>query len=218
MGTKKLNTEVEEVEQAVDACQTSSNNDVLDALCDSGAAYSEYRDKIDISAFRLFDCIKESLKDLDDLYWKGDTKAVIDWGCFLIDNAPWYEDIPDHISGHISKDLWKGYVMGFEKGRAEATMRHRTDIEEFDAEYDDHDDCIIIPESEITNVFSELECCHDVTVRYLPDDEYDAYIAKKEAEQQEWNACVNRCRESGDYSEMRQMMGIEQPEKPTGTD
>ena len=178
METTKVNTETV---QAVDACQTSKV-DALDALRDSGIAYHEYRDKVDIAADKLFDCIKESLKDLDDLYFNGDTKAVIDWGCFLIDHAPWYEDIPDHISGHISKDLWKGYVMGFEKGRLEAAMRYRTDISEFDPEYDDPDDCIVIPEGNITNVFDYLENFHDVTVRYLPDDEYDAFEAKQETE------------------------------------
>ena len=176
METTKVNTETV---QAVDACQTSGNGNALDALCDSGIAYHEYRDKVDIAADKLFDCIKESLKDLDDLYWNGDTKAVIDWGCFLIDHTPWYEDIPDHISGHISKDLWKGYVMGFEKGRFEAAARYRTDISEFDPECDDYEDCIVIPESEIISIFYRLEVERNIKVRFVPDNEYELFKARK---------------------------------------
>lgn len=213
METKKVNTGVAEVEQAVDACQTNEVN-VLDAFIDSDNAYRQCSEKIEVTVECLFDCIKESLKDLDDLYWNGDTKAVIDWGCYVIDHAPWYEDDPNHISGHISKDLWKGYVMGFNRGCAEGRHKHDAGFCYYCDDDGDIDNYEIVDEDDLQNISDMLADEYNINIRLLPHDEYEAYTAKKAAEQQEWNACVDRCRESGDYSEMRQMMGIDQPEEP----
>ena len=176
MEERKLNKEK--------ACQATARIDVLSSLCDIGPVYAQYRNKVDITTEGLFSCIDESIKelagegltgDLLDYDWNGDIRDIIQRGEYLIDHAPYYEDNPDHISGHISKDLWKGYVMGYEMGRREATYRYRTDIGPFDPEYDNPDDCIIIPESEITDVFSNLEYEHDIIVKYLPDEEYEKF-------------------------------------------
>ncbi len=100
----------------------------------------------------------------------------------LINDGYGYLEEEDNNLQHISRDLWKGFVLGFISGHYEARTHYETDFEYFDPDFDDEDDCIIVNEADITNISVILENAHGITVRLLPPKEYEEYLKRNQPE------------------------------------
>lgn len=126
----------------------------------------ETRRKRDEFAGELISKLEEELRNLDP--------AVRDEDIQLIEDGYGYLKEEDNNLQHISRELWKGFVIGFIAGHDEARVQYETDLEYLDPDLNDPDDCLCIPDNEINNISFYLERVYNTIIRLVPAKEKQA--------------------------------------------
>ena len=119
MEERKLNMEVEQAEKPV---PTFRETEVLKRMYSYHDGRSIYQSQINEYVRDLFECIQDGVNLIADDEYGAETMDVIKEGYRWIDE-PYDDEDPDFISNHISKDLWKGFVLGFQRGHSEACYK-----------------------------------------------------------------------------------------------